>query len=159
MTIRQLDLLIVVFDSAKARFLERGADGRLHALNEWQSGLHAHVRDLVTDKPGRSFASAHSGARHSYESPDDLHKQEKHRFVKKLADTLDDAYDQGAFRRLVIVAPERSIGEFHKLASAKLRALLMHEVPKDLTKLSDHELDERLRPHLASNAEPPLARH
>src|ERR1700704_4594261 len=42
MTIRQLDLLIVVFDSAKARFFERGTDGRLHQMNEWQSGLHRH---------------------------------------------------------------------------------------------------------------------
>ena len=159
MTIRQLDLLIVVFDSATARFFERGTDGRLHALNEWQSDLHAHVKDLVTDKPGRGFASTHSGVRHSYESPDDLHKQEKHRFVQKLADTLDDAYDQGAFRRLVIAAPERSIGEFRKLASAKLRALVMHEVPKDLAKYPDHELDERLRPYLTSDADAPLARH
>ena len=158
MTIRQLDVLIVVFDSAKARFLERGTDGRLHPLNEWQSGLHAHVQDLVTDKPGRSFASAHSGARHSYESPDDLHKQEKHRFVQKLVETLDDAFDQGAFRRLVIAAPERSLGEFHKLAPAKLRALVMHEIPKDLVRYPDHELDERLQPYLKSDAEPPLAR-
>ncbi|HMI95028.1 MAG TPA: host attachment protein [Micropepsaceae bacterium] len=159
MTIRQLDLLIVVFDSAKARFFERAADERLHPLNEWQSGLHAHVVDLVTDKPGRSFGSTHSGVRHAYESPDDLHKLEKHRFVQRLVKTLDDAYDQGAFKRLLIVAPKRSLGEFNKLAHPKLRALVMHELPKDLTKYPDHELEERLRPHLASQAEPSLARH
>ena len=159
MTIRQMDLLIVVFDGAKARFFERGSDERLHPLNEWQSGLHAHVRDLVTDKPGRSFASTGSGARHAYESPADLHKLEKHRFVHSLVTTLDDAYDQGAFKRLVIVAPKRSLGEFHKLAHPKLRKLVMHEVPKDLTKYPDHELEERLEPYLAPGAEPPPARH
>jgi len=158
MTIRQLDLLIVVFDSAKARFFEHTNDGRLHALNEWQSGLHAHVRDLVTDKPGRGFGSGHSGVRHSYESHDDLHKLEKHRFVQRLVKTLDDAYDQGAYKRLIVVGPKRSIGEFNKLAPAKLRSLVMDEVPKDLTKHPDHELEERLRPYLASHAEPPLAR-
>ena len=152
MTIRQLDLLIVVFDSAKARFFEHTADGHLHALNEWHSGLHARVMDLVTDKPGRGFGSAHSGVRHAYESHDDLHKMEKHRFVQKLVETLDDAYDQGAFKRLAIVGPKRSIGEFNKLASAKLRSLVTDEVPKELTKYSDHELEERLRPHLPSAA-------
>src|SRR5438874_10293859 len=132
MTIRQLDLLVVVFDSATALFFERGTDSHLHPLNEWQSGLSHHVRDLVTDKPGRSFGSTDGGFRHAYESPDDLHKLEKHRFVQKLVETLDDAYDQGVFKRLVIVGPERSLGEFRRLASAKLRALVMHEVPKDL---------------------------
>ena len=153
MTIRQLDLLIVVFDSAKARFFERGTDGRLHQLNEWQSGLHRHVMDLVTDKPGRGFSSADGGVRHAYESADDLHKLEKHRFVQRLVKTLDDAYDQGAFKRLVIVGLRRSLGEFNKLAPAKLRSLVTDEVPKDLTKYPDHELEERLRPHLPSPAE------
>jgi|SRR6266700_2259890 len=159
MTIRRLDLLIVVFDSAKARFFERGTDGHLHALNEWESGLHRHVMDLVTDKPGRGFGSTQSGVRHAYESADDLHKLEKHRFVQRLVKTLDDAYDQGAFKRVVIVGPKRSLGEFHKLAPEKLRALVTHEVPKDLIKYSDHELEERLGPHLASEAEPLLIRH
>ena len=158
MTIRQLDVLVVVFDSAKALFFEHGTDGRLLPLNEWQSGLSRHVQDLVTDKPGRSFGSD-SGVRHAYESPDDLHKLEKQRFVKKLVETLDDAYDQGAFKHLVIVGPERSLGEFHRLASAKLRALVMHEVPKDLTKYPRHELEERLQPYLESHAEPRLAPH
>ena len=159
MTIRQLDLLVVVFDSAKALFFERGTDGHLHPLNEWQSGLSHHVRDVVTDKPGRSFGSADGGVRHAYESPSDLHKLEKHRFVQKLVETLDDAYDQGAFKRLVIVGPERSLGEFHGLASAKLRALVMHEVPKDLMKHPRHELEERLKPYLESDAEAARAGH
>ena len=153
MTIRQLDLLIVVFDSAKARFFERGTDGHLHQLNEWQSDLHRHVMDLVSDKPGRGFGSTHDGVRHAYESPNDPHKLEKHRFVQKLVETLDNAYDQGAFKRLVIVGPKRSLGEFNKLAAAKLRSLITDEVPKDLTKYPDHELEERLRPHLPSPAE------
>jgi protein required for attachment to host cells len=159
MTIRQLDLLIVVFDSAKARFFEHSADGHLRHLNEWQSDLHAHVMDLVTDKPGRGFGSTHSGTRHAYESPSDPHKLEKHRFVQRLVKTLDNAYDQGAFKRLVIVGPKRSIGEFNKLAPAKLRSFVMDEVPKDLIKYPDHELEERLRPYLPSPAEPPFSRH
>lgn len=160
MTIRQLDVLIVVFDSAKARFFEFGTDGHLHHLNEWLSSLHPHVRDLVTDKPGRSFSSTHSGVRHGYESHDDLHKLEKHRFVQRLARTLDTAYYQNAFKRLFIVGPRRSLGEFHQVATAKLRSLVMDEVPKDLVKYPYRELEERLGPHLACYAKAPAgARH
>jgi protein required for attachment to host cells len=159
MTIRQLDLLIVVFDSANARFFEFGTDGRLHHLDEWQSRLRPHVRELVTDKAGRSFSSTRSGVRHGYESPDDLRKLEKHRFVQRLVRTLEAAYYQGAFQRLVIVGPRRSIGEFHQLATAKLCSLLMDEVPNELINYPFHALEERLRPYLPSPAESPLAGH
>jgi protein required for attachment to host cells len=61
---------------------------------------------------------------------------------------LDHSYELGEFGNLVIVAPKRSLGEFHKLATEKLRRSVSREVAKDLVKLSDHELERRLRPYL-----------
>ena len=66
----------------------------------------------------------------------------------RLAKTLDTAYDQGAFRSLIVVAPERSLGEFRKLASSRLTKLVASEVPKELTQYKDHEILERLKPYL-----------
>jgi protein required for attachment to host cells len=66
---------------------------------------------------------------------------------------LDDAYDQGAYRHLIVVAPERSLGEFRDLASPRLRGLVTQEVPKELTQYSEHDLEERLKPYLARDAE------
>jgi protein required for attachment to host cells len=140
-------VLILVFDGGKARFFRFKADG-LHPAAEMESGLHRFAREAVSDKPGRSFQSAGGGMRHAMEPRHDPHKQEKHDFVHRLVDLLDDAYDQLAFRHLVVVAPERSLGEFREIASAKLRNTVVKEVGKELTQYSLPELEERLRPVL-----------
>ena len=147
-----LDTLVVVFDGAKARFFKFQADGHLRPSAEMQSGLHRFTREQVSDKQGRAFSSV-GGMHHAYEPKHDPHKMEKHDFVHSLAETLDDAYDQGAYRHLIVVAPERSLGEFRDLASPRLRGLVTQEVPKELTQYSEHELEERLKPYLARDAE------
>ena len=142
------DTLVIVFDGAKARFFKLGPNGELRASAEMQSGLHRFNRDTVSDKEGRTFSSVGT-TRHAYEPRHDPHKQEKHDFVHRLVKTLDVAYDQGAYRQLIVVAPERSLGEFRALASARLQQLIAQEIPKELTRFSDRELEERLRPHFA----------
>jgi len=153
MSTESLETLVVVFDGARARFFSREPNGRLVALNEIESGLHKHTRDVVSDKEGRSFASTHSGVRHAYEPKHDKHKMEKHNFVHLLVKTLEDAYDWGRIKRLAIVAPERSLGEFRSLASPKLLKLIWREVPKELTQFSPHELQIRLAPHFEPEKE------
>jgi protein required for attachment to host cells len=144
-------VLIVVFDGGKARFFRFKADG-LHPAAEMESGLHRFTRETVSDKPGRGFASAGGGVRHAMEPKHDPHKQEKHDFVHRLVDLLDDAYDQHSFRHLIVVAPERSLGEFREIASAKLRNVVVKELGKELTQYSVPELEERLRPVLTEVA-------
>jgi protein required for attachment to host cells len=141
-----LDLLVVVFDGEKARFFKGDAKMGLRPSAEMHSELHRFSRDVGTDRGGRRFSA---GQRQAIEPRHDLHKEEKHDFVQKLVKTIDTAFDQGAFKNLIVVAPERSLGEFRKLASDRLRKLVVSEVPKELTQYSDHELLERLKPHLA----------
>ncbi len=141
-----LDLLVVVFDGARARFFKGDATALLRPSAEMHSELHRFSREVGTDRGGRRFSAAE---RHAMEPKHDLHEQEKHDFVLRLVKTLDTAYDQGAFRQLLVVAPERSLGEFRKLASDRLLKLVLAQIPKELTQYSDHELIERLKPHLA----------
>ena len=147
------NILVVVFDGARARFFNRDRAGWLAPLSEVESGLHRYTHDAVSDRQGRGFASSGSGTRHAYEAKHDKHKQEKHDFVHMIVAALDTAYDQRKFDRLAIVAPERSLGEFRTLASDKLKALIWREVPKEFTKYSAHELEERLRPYFAPEEE------
>jgi protein required for attachment to host cells len=140
-----LDLLVVVFDGAKARFFKGDALQLLRPSAEMESDLHRFSRDVGTDRGGRRFSAAN---RHAMEPKHDLHEQEKHNFVLRLVKTIDTAYDQGAFRQLIVVAPERSLGEFRKLASDRLMKLVVSQIAKELTQYSDHELIERLKPHL-----------
>jgi len=142
-----LDLLVVVFDGAIARFFKGDAEQGLKPVSEMHSELHRFARDTGSDRGGRRFSAQ---GRHAMEPRHDLHKEEKHDFVQKLVKTLDTAYDQGAFKRLIVVAPERSLGEFRKLASPRLMRLVASEIGKELTQYSDHELMERLRPSLTA---------
>jgi protein required for attachment to host cells len=141
-----LDLLVVVFDGAKARFFKGDAASVLRPSAEMESELHRFAREVGTDKGGRRFSA---GQRQAMEPKHDLHKLEKHNFVLRVVKLLDTAYDQGAFRQLIVVAPERSLGEFRDLASDRLMKLVVGQIPKELTQYSDHELIERLKPHLA----------
>jgi len=137
------ETLVVVFDGAKARFLRRDTKGRLTLESEVESGLARKTSDIVSDKQGRAFASAGGGVRSTYEPKHDPHKMEKHNFVHGLVKTLDTSYDRNEFKQLIVVAPERSLGEFRALAPDKILRVTA-EVPKELTQLTVHELQERL---------------
>lgn len=128
---------IVVADGSRARFLEVGEDPRTLVPTEQTEMTAAEARrptrDLVTDKPGRGFASAGSDARHAFEPTHDIHKMQKHDFTARLAEVLDRACEEGRFDRLVLVAPPRSLGELRTLLSARVKNTVAHEVGRDLT--------------------------
>jgi protein required for attachment to host cells len=101
-------------------------------------------RDLKSDKPGRGYSSSRSGMRHAFEPPHDYHKLEKHRFMAKVASTLDEACERREFDDLIIVAPRRSLGELRGLLSKRVQGRVRHEVPKDLTNEPASRLWRRL---------------
>src|SRR5437762_10334741 len=88
------EVLVVVFDSARARFFRHLPNGRLEALNEMDSGIHRFTREQVSDKPGRSFSSVGPG-RSAIEPKHDPHKMEKHNFVHAIVKLLDEDFDKG----------------------------------------------------------------
>jgi len=73
----------------------------------------------------------------------------RHRIVKE----LEDSYDRGEFKHLVVVAPQRSLGEFRSIAPDKLLRVVWREVPKELTQFTAHELESRLKPFLEPETE------
>lgn len=145
---RRHKTLIVVADSAKARFLKESEDHRKLVPAGDADMLAPKARrpdrDLVTDKPGRGFSSARDGRRGGFESPHDPHKLEKHNFTAELADRLDQACSSRQFDRIVLVAPRRSLGELRTLLSPRVRQAVSHEVAKDLTASSPTALRRAL---------------
>ena len=140
--------LIVVADSAKARFLKESDDHRKLVPAGDADMLAPKARrpdrDLVTDKPGRGFSTARDGRRSSFESPHDPKKVEKHNFAAELAERLDRACSAKQFDRVVLVAPRRSLGELRTLLSPRVRKAVSHEVAKDLTASSPTALRKAL---------------
>jgi protein required for attachment to host cells len=147
--------LVAVFDAAHVRFFEyKAAHGKLVSiLDDVKSGLDHDRRDIEADRPGRGFASAGGGTRHALESEHDPRKLEKHDFVRAIAQSIESALESHAFGRLVIVAPQRAVGEFRAVASDRVKKVLWREVPKELANLSDSELEKHVLPVLQAPAD------
>jgi len=147
---------ILVMDSAAAHFYLLPSDDTGRSLDvaaeSMQADLHRHASDLKSDKPGRGFPSAGSSARHGMEPPHDYHKLEKHEFVHAISGYLEHAFDEHKFERLVVVAPERTLGELRGELPDKVKKVLWREVPKDLMKLHVQDLWVRLAPLLKEPA-------
>lgn len=106
-------------------------------------------RDLKSDKPGRSFAS--TGTRRSAMEPaHDPHELEKTKFAAKLADALDAAFKQGRFRRLIVIAPPRMLGDLRGHFSKQLSEAVIGEVDKDLMKSDASALLYHAKPFLSA---------
>jgi protein required for attachment to host cells len=151
---RHRKTLVVIADGSHARFLEPGARTLVPSEQTEMTAAEARrpARDLVTDRPGRGFASAGSDSRHAFEPAHDVHKMQKHGFTARLAEVLDTACGEGRFDRLVLVAPPRSLGELRSLLSERVQKLISHEIGKDLTGATPTEVHR-----LLSDMLPPAA--
>lgn len=133
---------IVVADHQRAHVLMNSGPGRglrPVAGMDFETRLKAS-RDIVADRPGRSFESK-GIARHALPPRTDPHRLEAERFVGRVAKALASALKKGAFDRLVLIAPPRALGEFRKLLPASVKGKVIGEVNEDLTRAPPKALD------------------
>lgn len=149
---------IVVMDSSRACFwlLTHDANGQRcleEAAPPLLSHIHAHSGDVLADSGGRYNRGGMGIGQHNmFESHSDPHKQEKHAFVYEVAAYLKHAHDTGTFERLAIVAPVRTIGEFHtSLQHHGLHQAVWREISKDLIKLERDVLWQHIAPELVDH--------
>lgn len=141
---------IVVADHQRARVLMNGGPGRglqPVAGMDLQTRVKAG-RDIVTDRPGRSFESR-GGARHAVQPRIDPHRQAAERFVMTVVKSLAAANRNGDYDRLVLIAPPRALGEFRRHLPASVRKKLIGEVSEDLTKAPTAALSRHVRDFFA----------
>jgi protein required for attachment to host cells len=148
--VRKTVTWIVVADHQRARVLMNGGPGRglqpvagMHLQSRLKAG-----RDIVADRPGRSFESR-GRMRHAVEPRIDPHRQAAERFVVKVVESLAAASRKGHYDRLVLVAPPRALGEFRKHMPASVKKKLIGEVGEDLTKAPTAALSRHVRDFLA----------
>jgi protein required for attachment to host cells len=136
---------ILVADGARARVLMNQGIGK--GLEPAVNGEMVHAlpptRELGTDRPGRSQQRGTSG-RHAFEPHVDWHRFEKEKFSKEMAGLLDAAAERGAYDRLVLIAPPRTLGDLRSALGAKARGKIHAEVDKDLTHVTMQELPDYL---------------
>jgi protein required for attachment to host cells len=133
---------IVVADGGHAKiFANEGPGKGLQPVSgeDFDANLAHAARDIVTDRPGRTFDSVGAG-RHAKEPPSDPRRLEKEAFLGRVADHLGVCAEEGRFHRLVLVAEPRALGALRGQLSASLGKKVHAELAKDLTKATTEEI-------------------
>lgn len=137
---------IVIADGSRAHIVKHRNDdapGLETVASLASAEAHLPARDLRSDRPGRVRESGNS-AHHSVEPRQDPHLVAKTEFVDGVAEHLNQASGKGAFDRLVLVAPPRSLAELRERLDAGTAAKVAAAYGKDLTKLPLAELEQHL---------------
>ena len=142
---------VLVADGARARlYANHGVGKGLQPVSgaTHKADLHHHDRDILTDKPGRSFNGV-GQARSALEPHTEWHRFEKHKFAREMAKVLDAAAASKAFDRLILVAPPATLGDLRMELGDATRKLVTAELAKDLTRHVEQELPQHLEGVLA----------
>ncbi len=111
-----------------------GMTWRAHSSEEYEMG---------GDVLGRVFQSVGS-AHHMIEPKTDIRKELKLRFMRSIAETLQEAHRKKSFHRLVLIAPPKLLGELKKQLDGSILALVVAELPKEVTHFSGQRLAAQL---------------
>lgn len=143
-------LCFLIADGEHARFVVADPDNALHTARSFDSAAaHLASHDLGTDRPGRAFESARPGS-HGVAPRSDPHQLEKSRFAEFVADETGIAAGDGAFDRLVLVAPAHCLHEIEDALDARTAGMVIGRLAKDLVKTPDHALSPHLHAWVAA---------
>jgi protein required for attachment to host cells len=138
---------ILVADQAEAVFYDSSSlvDAPREVARITDPVAHLHDRDLMSDRPGRSYESV-GGARHAIDRENDPRQREAVRFARRIARRLDEARRKDEFERLVVVAGPPFLGLLREAMSKPTKACVEREIRKDLV----HGPIKVLREHLSA---------
>lgn len=137
---------ILVADGARARIIRQmdGDNEDAALLDDLVFEVdHKTPREIMSDRPGRSFTS--KGRRRSaMEYSSDPVQEQEVQFANTLIEELARRYADHEFNHLAIVAEPRMLGTLRQKLPEVLVPTLVKEVPKDLTKLPKLQLMQAL---------------
>jgi protein required for attachment to host cells len=141
---------IVAADSSRARFLQVAGRGQLVEIESLLNpDGRMDERELITDahprfsghggigKPGARSTSGPGSDRQetsAQEHATDL-------FAKRVGVYLDKARTEHRYDKLVLVAPPKFLGALRKELGKEVEKLVVDELPKDLSSLSEAQLE------------------
>lgn len=142
------DALILIGDGRKALLLRNQGDEKfanlitervlenLEAQNDGQERAGG-------DRPGRVFPAAHASARSAVEAHDP-HQAEAHRFAARAAHELEQVFRARPTKAVVIAAPARTLADLRHALADDVKAHILVEIDKDLTKMPVWEIEKHL---------------
>lgn len=139
------NIWILVAHRGGARVFENKGPGKglnlLHDIPHPEGRLKN--KDIGSDKPGRSFDSRGQG-RHSLSSEQEPTAHLAEQFAKQLSSLLEEGRNQQRYKKLVLVAEPRFLGNLRAVLSAPTAALVSGAVDKDLGGVSPHDMPKHL---------------
>jgi protein required for attachment to host cells len=141
--------LVFVGDGRKALFLRNEGDEIFPNLKIEKvfEDENPSSHEQGTDRPGRVGESAATGRRSAVE-PTDWHQIEEHRFARRVAAAMEQMVRASKAKALVVVAPPRTLADLRDAFHADVKACVVAEIHKDLTKHPVWEIEK----HLLSDA-------
>ena len=70
----------------------------------------------------------------------DWHQYQKELFAKELCTILEKSNENLEFDELVIISPPKTLGDIRSHLNKHVLPKITAEIPKDVSKLSEHEL-------------------
>jgi protein required for attachment to host cells len=139
------DAFVLVGDGRKALFLRNHGDEQFPNLRAERVSVADNPRsgDQGSDQPGRGFAHAGSHRRSGMDETD-WHDLEEHRFAEQTAAALEQLVRTRGATALVIVAPPRALADLRNALHADVKARVVAEIDKDLTKHPIAEIERHL---------------
>lgn len=142
---KKITTWILVADGARARILANEGPGKglSDAFQRDFVGTNELMREMVSDKPGRTQGSA-DASRHAFQPQTEWHRFDKQQFAKRMAEILEKAAVAKAYDRLVLVAPPQALGDLRAELGRHAKKKVTGEIDKDLTHVAVHDLPGHL---------------
>lgn len=137
--------LVFIGDGRKALFLRNAGDEAMPDLRTERVFAEDNppTREQGTDKPGRGFAAAGNSRRGAMEETD-WHHLEERRFAERVAKALEDVVRRGEVPAILVAAPPKTLADLRKAFHADVKAKIVAELDKDLTKHPVGEIESHL---------------
>ena len=136
---------VFVGDGRKALFLRNEGDEKFPYLKtenvfEDENPL---THEQGSERPGHLSKGLVSGQRTAVE-PVDWHHIEEHRFTRKVAAAMEEVVRTRKVPALVVVAPPKTLADLRNAFHADVKARVIAEINKDLTKHPVGEIETHL---------------
>ena len=142
---KKITTWLLIANGTEARLVCNEGPGRgLKELDaHLPSGPNRPAREIMADRPGRTFDSFGKG-RHGKEPPTDPRDVEMHSFLSQVAGCLEREAARDTFDRLILIAPPKALGLLRQELGDKAQAKLTDELHKDLTKVALRDLADHM---------------
>lgn len=136
---------VLVGDGRKALFLRNDGDEKVPNLRRANvfEDENPPTHEQGGERPGRISKASQTGGRSAVE-PTDWHDIEEHRFARRVAEVMEEMTRTDRVKSFVVVAPPRTLAELRNAFHPDVKARIIAEINKDLTKHPVDEIEKHL---------------